>query len=90
MDLEGCTVVAYLNNEGFAELVSLFRLPDRDAGIPAVVTGADNFGLWLSFAGEQWARTIGTPWRYFSAVELVLEPEGETTAEIRRHIGFRG
>jgi hypothetical protein len=45
MDLEGCTVVAYLNKEGFSELRNLVGLPDKDAGLPAVVTAADRFGL---------------------------------------------
>jgi hypothetical protein len=89
MELVGCRVVVYVNGEGFAELRPLLGLEDKDAGVAAVVTATDGFGVWLSVAGERWARLFAAPWRYIRAFETEFEPEQETVPEVKRRIGFR-
>jgi hypothetical protein len=90
MELRGCRVVVYVNGEGFSELQPLLGLEDKDAGVAAVVTATDPFGVWLSVAGERWTRLLAAPWRYIRAFEIEFEPEPEAAPEIKRRIGFRG
>ncbi len=90
MELEGCRVVVYLNGEGFTELRPLLRLEEKDAGLAAVVTATNNFGIWLSVAGERWARLFGAPWRYIRVLDVEFDPEEKAAPEIKRRIGFRG
>jgi hypothetical protein len=89
MGLEGATVVAYLSSEGFAELAGLLGLQERDEGLTATITSTDAFGVWLSPAGDEWARVVGAPWRYFRALQLEFQAEPEASPEIRRQIGFQ-
>lgn len=89
MELEGCRVVVYVNGEGFLELGPLLGLEDKDAGVAAVVTATDAFGVWLSAAGERWARLFAAPWRYIRAFEIEFEPEQDSAPDVKRRIGFR-
>ena len=89
MDLEGCRVVVYVNDEGFSELRPLLALESKESGIAAVVMATDGFAVWLSMAGERWARLFAAPWRYIRAFEMAFEPENEAAREVRRRIGFR-
>jgi hypothetical protein len=90
MELEGCRVVVYVNGEGFSELQPLLGLEGKDAGVAAVVTATDAFGVWLSVAGERWAQLLAAPWRYIRAFEIEFEPEQDAvSSEVKRRIGFR-
>jgi hypothetical protein len=89
VELEGCSVVVYVNSEGFSELQPLLGLEDKDAGVAAVVTATDAFGVWLSVAGERWAPLFAAPWRYIRAFKVESESQQEAAPEIKRRIGFR-
>ncbi len=77
MDLAGRIVIVYFSEEGFNELRGLLDLKDKDAGVTGRIVEADEFGVWLSPAGEKWPRTLGAPWKYFRAFDLEPQPQGE-------------
>ncbi len=77
MDLAGRIAIVYFNEEGFKELRGLLDLTDKDAAFTGQILEADEFGVWLSAAGEKWRPILGAPWKYFRAFELLAQPEGE-------------
>jgi hypothetical protein len=87
VELEGRTVAVYVTREGFAQLNFLLGLEVQDEGAVGLVRSADSFGIWLSLAGNRWARILIVPWGYVRAIEV--EPETDTERQVTRRIGFQ-